>query len=205
MLCLLWTSTKSNTESSSRPWEIWDLPSSPTTTLLCWKLRTARTKAKRARTKKGVGRDKRQKKKKKNDGLSPLQHTCMRTNTYKRGTPVCCLPPEALWFPVCFNLRCALARLWSENPCHLPLAPSHSFSPHTQTKPQMTTTCYLCHSRRRLAAQSKKPTSPIQIFYSFLLCHRRALRLILPRQLFWALSNIHHLLSAPNTVIHLRE
>lgn len=102
MLCLLWTSTKSNTESSSRPWEIWDLPSSPTTTLLCRKLPTARTKAKRARTKKGVGRDKRQKKKKRMMGsLLYNTHACAQTHT--NGEHLCVayhLRP--------FDSRCAL-------------------------------------------------------------------------------------------------
>lgn len=54
------------------------------------------------------------------------------------------------------------------------VSPSLSFtlslSPHTN-KPQMTATCYLCHSKRRLAAQ---PRTLLSFTYSVLLRRRRA-------------------------------
>lgn len=79
-----------------------------------------------------------------------LYNTQTRMHRYRRrvggrgGAPAWCLPPEALWFLVGFNLRRSLASLlkW-KSPSPSPRL--HSLSPRAQTnKPQMTTTCYLC-------------------------------------------------------------
>lgn len=45
------------------------------------------------------------------------------TRTHKRccvGTPVCCWPPEGLWYTLGFNLHTGLLCLWSANLRHLP-------------------------------------------------------------------------------------